>query len=111
VREPLARRTPLEGGGDPRARRTPLEGGVSPRARRTSFEGGLSPRVRRISLEGALCWAASVARGGHHGVDRVVCIFCVRPEVGFAFVVFAGFEQDSPPGYLGDPHGCPRHQY
>jgi hypothetical protein len=38
VREPRARRTPLEGGGDPRARRTLLEGGRDPRARRTSFE-------------------------------------------------------------------------
>jgi hypothetical protein len=88
MREPRARRTPLEGGGDPRATRTPLEGGASPRARRTS-------------LKGALCWAASVGRGGHHGVDRVVCIFCVRPEVGFAFCVFfSGFKQDSP-GFLG----------
>jgi hypothetical protein len=78
VREPRARRTPLEGGGDPRARRTP-------------FEGGLSPRARRTSLEGAVRWAASVGRGGHHGVDRVVCIFCVRPEVGFAFCVFCRF--------------------
>jgi hypothetical protein len=84
-------RTPLEGGGDPRARRTPLEGGVSPRARRTSFEGGLSPQARRTSFEGALCWAASVGRGDHHGVDRVVCKFCVGPEVGFAFCVFCRF--------------------
>jgi hypothetical protein len=91
VKEPRARRTPLEGGGETRARRTPLEGGVSPRARRTSFEGGLSPRARRTSLEGALCWAASVGRGGHHSVDRVVGIFCVRPEVGFAFCVFFRF--------------------
>jgi hypothetical protein len=75
----------------PRARRTSFEGGVSPRARQTSFEGGVSPPARRTSLEGALCWAASVGRGGHRGVDRVVCVFCVRPEVGFAFCVFYRF--------------------
>jgi hypothetical protein len=93
---------------EPRARRTLLEGGGDPRARRTSFEGGLSPRARRTSLEGALCWAASVGRGGHRGVDRVVCIFRVRPEVVFAFCVFSQvFKQDSP-RFLGDPHGCPR---
>jgi hypothetical protein len=89
--DPRARQTPLEGGGDPRARRTPLEGGASPRGRRTSFEGSLSPRARRTSLEGALCWAALVGRGGHHGVDRVVRIFCVRLEIGFAFCVFCRF--------------------
>jgi hypothetical protein len=55
------------------------------------IRGGVSPRARRTSLEGALCWAASVGRGGHHGVDRVVCIFCVRLEVGFAFCVFCRF--------------------
>jgi hypothetical protein len=91
VREPRARRTPLEVGGDPRARRTPLEVGASPRARQTSFEGGLIPRARRTSLEGALCWVALVGRGGHHGVDRVVRILCVRPEIGFAFCVFCRF--------------------
>jgi hypothetical protein len=32
-----------------------------------------------------------VGRGGHRGVDRVVCIFCVRPEVGFAFCIFCRF--------------------
>jgi hypothetical protein len=91
VREPRARRNPLEGGGDPRVRRTPLEGGGDPRARRTSLESGVSPRARRTSLEGAFCWAASVGRRGHRCVDRVVCIFCVRPEVGFAFCVFCRF--------------------
>jgi hypothetical protein len=96
VREPRARRTPLDGGGNPRARRTLLEGGGDPRAKRTSLEGDVSPRARRTSLEGAFRWVASVGRGGHRSVDRVVCIFCVRPEVGFAFCVFAGFKQDSP---------------
>jgi hypothetical protein len=52
------------------------------------LEGGVGPRARQTSLEWALCWAASVGRGGHRGMDRVVCIFCVRPEVGFAFCVF-----------------------
>jgi hypothetical protein len=55
------------------------------------IRGGLSPRARRTSLEGALCWAASVGRGGRHNVDRVVCIFGVRLEVGFAFCVFCRF--------------------
>jgi hypothetical protein len=77
--------------GKPRARRTPLKEGGDPRARRTSFEGGLSPRARQTSLEGALCWAALVGRGGHHGVDCVVCMFCIRPEIGFAFCVFCRF--------------------
>jgi hypothetical protein len=58
---------------------------------------GLSPRARRTSLEGVLCWATSVGRGGHFGVDRVVRKFCVRPEVAFTFCVFfAGFQRDSP---------------
>jgi hypothetical protein len=39
----------------------------------------------------ALCGAALVGRGGRHVVDRVVCMFCVRPEVGFAFCVFCRF--------------------
>jgi hypothetical protein len=114
VREPRARRTPLEGGGDPRerrtslegggdprARRTPLDGGASARARRTSFEGDSCPRARRTSLEGTLCWAASVDRGSHHGVDRVVCVFCISLEVGFAFCVFLQVLSRIPPGFLG----------
>jgi hypothetical protein len=108
VREPQARRAPLEGGGDPRVRRTSLEGGGDPRARRTSLESDVSPRARRTSLEGAFCWAASVGRGGHRGVDCVVRIFRVRPEVGFAFYVFLEVLSRVPPGFLGDPHGCPR---
>jgi hypothetical protein len=53
--------------------------------------GGVSPRARRTSLEGVFGWAASVGRGGRHDVDRVVCMLCVRPKVGFAFHVFCGF--------------------
>jgi hypothetical protein len=121
---PRARRTLLEGGGNPRARRTSLESGVSPRARqtllegggnprarRTSLESGVSPRARRTSLEGAFCWAALVGRGGLHDVGRVVCMFCVRPVVGFAF--FAGFKQDSPRLFRGpswlSPTVAPEH--
>jgi hypothetical protein len=62
VREPRARRNPLEGGAGPRARRNLLEGGVSPRARRNLLEGGVSPRARRNLIEGPLTgtlrWAA-----------------------------------------------------
>jgi hypothetical protein len=86
----------------------PLEGGGDPRARRTSLESSVSPRARRTSLEGAFCGAALVGRRGHRGVDRVVCIFCVRPEVGFAFCIFLQVLSRIPPGSLGDPHGCPR---
>jgi hypothetical protein len=74
MREPRARRTPLEGGGDPQARRTSLERGGDPRARQTSLESGVSPRARRTSLEGVFRWDASVGRGGHRGVDHVVYI-------------------------------------
>jgi hypothetical protein len=77
VREPRARPSPLEGGGDPRARRKPARGGMSPRAKRTSFEGGVSPRARRTLLEGAPCWAALVGRGGHRGVGRAACVCLV----------------------------------
>jgi hypothetical protein len=62
-----------------------------PRARRIPLERGEDPRARRTSLEGAFCWAALVGRGGRHGVDRVECMFCVRPKVGFAFYVFRRF--------------------
>jgi hypothetical protein len=86
VREPRARRTPLEGGRDPRTRRTLLEGGGEPRAGRTSLESVVDPRARW-----AFCWAASVGRGGRHGMDRVERTFCVRPKVGFAFYVFCRF--------------------
>jgi hypothetical protein len=88
---PRTRRTLFEGGGDPRARRTLLEGGGNPRARRTSLESGVSPRARRTSLEGAFCWAASVGRGARHGMDRVECMVCIRPKVGFAFYIFCRF--------------------
>jgi hypothetical protein len=88
---PRTRRTLFEGGEDPRARRTLLEGGGDPRARQTLLEGGGNPRAMRTSLVGAFCLAASVGRGGHHDVDRVVCMFCVRPVVGFAFCIFCRF--------------------
>jgi hypothetical protein len=65
VREPRARRSPLEGGRDPRARWNPLEGGGDPRARRNPFEGaralergGTRSRGREISSE------ADLTRGG-----------------------------------------------
>jgi hypothetical protein len=113
VGKPRAGRTPLEEGGDPRARWTPLEGGASPRARRTSFEGGLSPRARRTSLEEALWWAALVGRGDHHSVDRFVCIFCVWPEIGFAFCVFCRFLAGFPRFFRGpswlSPTVAPEH--
>jgi hypothetical protein len=78
----------------------PARGRCEPSSEADLIRGGLSPRARRTSLEVALCWAASVGRGGRHDVDRVVCIFGVRPEVGFAFCVFSGFNQDSP-DFLG----------
>jgi hypothetical protein len=89
----------------PRARRNPLEGGVSPRARRNPLEGGVSPRARRNRLEGAFDWATSVGRGGHRSVGRALCVHLSKRCVLFLF--FAGFKQD-PPGFLGDPQGCPR---
>jgi hypothetical protein len=50
--------------------------------------------------------------GGPRGPSRrgLCCVhtFGVRFEVCLRFVFFAGFKQDSPPGFLGDPHGCPR---
>jgi hypothetical protein len=92
VREPRARRSPLEGGGGPRARRNPLEGA------RALERGG--PRSR-----GAPRWAVLVGRGGHRGVGCAVCVCFV---LCLCFVFFAGFKQDSP-GFLGDPRGCPRH--
>jgi hypothetical protein len=35
---------------------------------------------------------------------------CIRLEVSLCFAFFAGFKRDSP-GCLGDPDGCPRHQF
>jgi hypothetical protein len=69
----------------------PARGRREPSSEADLARGGVIPRARRTSPEGALCWAASVGRGGHRGVDRVVCMFCVRPEVGFAFCVFCRF--------------------
>jgi hypothetical protein len=61
---------------EPRARRSPLEGGASPRVRRSLLEDVVSPRARRTLLEGAPCWAALVGRGGHRGVGCAVCVSC-----------------------------------
>jgi hypothetical protein len=44
-----------------------------PRARRSPLEGGVSPRARRTPLERAPCWAALVGRRGHRGVGCAVC--------------------------------------
>jgi hypothetical protein len=78
VREPRARRNPLEGGAGPRARRNLLEGGVSPRARRNLLEGGVSPRARRNLIEGAFDWATPVGRGGHRDVGRAWCVRLIK---------------------------------
>jgi hypothetical protein len=72
---------------EPRARRSPLEGGVSPRARRNPLEGGA-----RLGHSGGL-------RGPPQRGPRRVSV--LRLEVCF-FLFFAGFKQDSP-GFSGDP--------
>jgi hypothetical protein len=92
------RRTLFEGGVSPRARQTLFEGGVSPRARRTLFEGGREPSSEADLLEGVPCWAALVG--------RAVCVLCVRLEVCLRFV-FLQVLSRIPPGFLGDPQGCP----
>jgi hypothetical protein len=69
VREPRARRSPLEGGGDPRARRTLLEG----------------------YLVGPLWWAT-----GAIAAWAVLCAY-VLCYVRGVFAFFAGFKQDPPP--------------
>jgi hypothetical protein len=76
---------PARGRRGPSSEADPARGQREPSSEADLIRGGLSPRARRTSLEGALCWAALVGHGGRHGVDRVVCIFFVRPEVGFAF--------------------------
>jgi hypothetical protein len=91
VKEPRARRSPLEGGMSPRARRNPLEGAQA------LERGGSCSRGRLI---GPLWWAA--------GATAVWAAPCVR-RLGVCFVLFfAGSKQDSP-GFLGGPQGCPRH--
>jgi hypothetical protein len=65
----------------------------------------VSPRARRNLLEGAFDWATPVGRGGHRGVGRALCVCLSKRCVLFLF--FASFKQD-PPGFLGDPQGCPR---
>jgi hypothetical protein len=79
---------------EPRARRNPLEGGVSPRARRNPLEGGVNPRARRNLLEGAFDWATPVGRGGHRHVGRALCVRLSKRCVLLLF--FVGFKQDSP---------------
>jgi hypothetical protein len=78
---------------------------VSPRARRNLLEGSVSPRARWNLLEGAFDWASPVGRGGHRGVGRALCVRLSKKCLSFLF--FAGFKQD-PPGFSGDPKGCPR---
>jgi hypothetical protein len=72
---------------EPRARRSPLEGSVSPRARRNPLKGGVSPRARRNPLEGALDWAALVGRGAPQRGPRRVCV--LRLEVCFFLQVLS----------------------
>jgi hypothetical protein len=67
----------------------------------------VSPRARRASLEGGALLGRFGGPRGHHGVDRVVRIFCVRLEIGFAFCVFLQVLSRIAPGFLGDPYGCP----
>jgi hypothetical protein len=55
---------------EPRARRSPLEGAANPRARRNPLEGGVYPRARWSLLEGTFEWAALVGRGDHCSVGR-----------------------------------------
>jgi hypothetical protein len=43
-----------------------------PRARRNPLEGDVSPRARRNPLEGALDWATLVGRRGHRSVGHAV---------------------------------------
>jgi hypothetical protein len=105
---PSSEADPVRGRRGPSSEADPARGWREPSSEADLIRGGLSPRARRTSLEGALYWAALVGRGGRHGVDRVVCMFCVKLEVGLVFCVFAGFKQDPPPGFLGYPRGCPR---
>jgi hypothetical protein len=97
VREPLARRSPLEGAVNPRAGRNPLEGGVHPRARRSL-------------LEGTFEWAALVGRGDHRSVGRAPCVPSSEMHLG---LVFAGFKQGFPGCYRGpsglSPTVAPEH--
>jgi hypothetical protein len=67
------------------------QGRCGPSSEADLIRGGLSPRARRTSLEGALWWAALVGHCGRHDVDRVECMFRVKPKVGFAFYVFCRF--------------------
>jgi hypothetical protein len=90
---------PARGRRGPSSEADPARGQREPSSEADLIRGGLSLRARRTSLEGALCRAALVGRGGHHGVGRVVCIFCVFLQVLSRI----------PPGFLGDPHDCPRH--
>jgi hypothetical protein len=112
-RGPSSEADPARGRRGPSSQADPARGRREPSSEADLIQGGLSPRTRRTSLEGALCWTASVGRGGRHDVDRVVCMFGVRPEVGFVFCVFAGFKQDSPRFFRGpswlSPTVAPEH--
>jgi hypothetical protein len=99
VRDPRARRTrsreagTLERGGTcSRVVGTLERGGPCSRAVGTLERGGPHSRGFEPSSEADLArGGALVGRGGRHGVDRVVFMFCVKPEVGFAFCVFCRF--------------------
>jgi hypothetical protein len=106
--------------GNPRARRTPLEGGCEPSSevdltrgggREPSSEADLTRGGREPLSEADLARGGALLRylGGPWGPTTVwiVLCACVRLEVSLCFAFSAGFKRD-PPGYLGDPYGCPR---
>jgi hypothetical protein len=68
-----------------------------PRARRSPLEGGVSPRVRRNLLEGGAWLGRSGPRGPPQREPRRVCV--LKLEVCFV-LFFAGFKLGSP-SFLG----------
>jgi hypothetical protein len=101
-----------EGASSPRARWNPARGGVQPSSKaephprgRPALERGevvpgrrRTPRAERSSARG---WLGRLSGGPR--VRGFVLRMCLG---SFAFV-FYGFKRVFP-GYLGDPHGCPR---
>jgi hypothetical protein len=70
--------------------------------------GGREPSSEADLLEGVPCWAALVGHWGHRGVGRAMCVCFALGLRCVCILCFLQVLSRIPPGYLGEPQGCPR---
>jgi hypothetical protein len=104
----LERGDPRRGGVEPSSEADLARGGVGPSSEADLARGSVYPSSEANLARGGIRRATLAGCGGHQGRDRVVRVFQVCRLVR-VLCFFAGFKRVSP-GYLGDPHGCPRQQ-